>query len=75
MYVNVVYVVLIPAIDAVMKVSLQILQRVYHSLQEKEERIENGEDDLLDPEDHIFFIGAYEMPRWNWTHERSTFEK
>ncbi|KAH8113232.1 epsilon DNA polymerase [Phellopilus nigrolimitatus] len=61
--------------DAVMKVTLPILQRVYHGLQEKEERKDNGEDELLDPEDHLFFVDAYEIPLWHWSQTRSTFVK
>lgn len=58
-----------------MKVTLPILQRVYLSLQEKEEKKETGEDELLNPEDHIEFIDAYEMPLWHWSQARGTFEK
>ena len=58
-----------------MKVTLPILQRVYLSLQEKEEKKETGEDELLDPEDHMAFIDAYEMPLWHWSQARGTFEK
>ncbi|TDL29547.1 epsilon DNA polymerase [Rickenella mellea] len=61
--------------DAVMKVSLPLLQRAYHNLQEKEDRIENEDADVLDPEDHLFFIDSYDMPGWHWSNERSTFEK
>ncbi|KAI5124943.1 hypothetical protein M0805_007370 [Coniferiporia weirii] len=61
--------------DAVMKVTLPVLQRVYLNLQEKEEKMENGEDELLDPEDHLYFVDAYEMPLWHWSQTRSTFEK
>ncbi|KLO18036.1 epsilon DNA polymerase [Schizopora paradoxa] len=61
--------------DATMKVSLSVLQRVYAGLQEKEEREANEEDDLLNIEDHLFFVDAYEMPAWHWSQSRSTFEK
>lgn len=58
-----------------MKVSLPVLQHVYQILKEKGERNESGIDELLNPENHLFFIDAYEMPRWNWSQTRSTFEK
>lgn len=58
-----------------MKVSLPVLQRVYAGLQEKEDREANDEDDLLNIEDHLFFIDSYEMPAWHWSQSRSTFEK
>lgn len=58
-----------------MKVSLDMLKRVYISLQEQTERVENGMEDMLDPEDHLFFVDAYDMPRWVWSQERITFEK
>ena len=61
--------------DASMKVTLPILQRVYLNLQERNEKRETGEDDILDPEDHILFISAYDMPLWHWSSTRSTFEK
>ncbi|PAV20866.1 epsilon DNA polymerase [Pyrrhoderma noxium] len=61
--------------DASMKVTLPILQRVYLNLQERNEKRETGEDDILDPEDHILFISAYDMPLWHWSPTRSTFEK
>ena len=61
--------------DAVMKVSLPILQRVYKNMRDKEDRIESGNDDLLDPEDHMYFIDSYDLPAWHWSQTRSTFEK
>jgi DNA polymerase epsilon subunit 2 len=61
--------------DATMKVSLSILHRVYQSLQEKNERKENGEQEFLDPEEHLFFIDSYDMPLYRWSQTRSTFEK
>lgn len=57
-----------------MKVSLDVLHRVYEAFQ-------NGEGDgapkhtLLDPDNHLFVIDAFEMPLWNWSTERSTFER
>ena len=61
--------------DAIMKVTLPILQRVFHSIQEKEERKFEGAEEILDPEEHLFFVNAYDMPLWRWSQSRSTFEK
>ena len=58
-----------------MKVSLPILQRVFAHLQDKEEKKMNGVEELLDPEEHLYFIDAYEMPLWHWSQTRTTFEK
>ncbi|KAH9943488.1 epsilon DNA polymerase [Epithele typhae] len=59
--------------DAQMKVSLDVLSRVYDAFQ-------NGDDGdqrhaQLDPDSHFFLIDAYDMPLWNWSTERSTFER
>ena len=56
-----------------MKVSLSLLKRAYLTLQEKDENSDDG--DLLNPEDHLHFIDAYEMPQWHWSSERNTFER
>lgn len=58
-----------------MKVSLPILERVYHALNERTERQENGEQEFLDPHEHLFFVDAYDMPLFRWSQARSTFEK
>jgi DNA polymerase epsilon subunit 2 len=58
-----------------MKVTLPVLQRVYKHMQNSTERQDMDEDDILDPESHLFFIDAFEMPLWHWSPERSTFEK
>jgi DNA polymerase epsilon subunit 2 len=55
-----------------MKVSLAILQRVYESVQDQ--GIET-EKESIDPESHLFFIDAFDMPLWRWSQERGTFEK
>ncbi|KAF8974466.1 DNA polymerase epsilon, subunit B [Flammula alnicola] len=60
--------------DAIMKVSVDVLKRVYESLQDQGERTQ-VEKELIDPENHLFFIDAFEMPRWTWSQERGTFEK
>ncbi|KAL4076073.1 DNA polymerase alpha/epsilon subunit B-domain-containing protein [Scleroderma yunnanense] len=60
--------------DATMKVSLDILQRVYDALQDQASG-DTAETELLDPDSHLYFINAFEMPLWNWSYERGTFEK
>ena len=61
--------------DATMKVSLEILNRVYQTLQSSGDRRTRKEDGYLDPEDHLHFVDAFEMPLWHWTPERGSFEK
>ncbi|EKM59210.1 uncharacterized protein PHACADRAFT_181204 [Phanerochaete carnosa HHB-10118-sp] len=58
--------------DAQMKVSLEVLQRVYDTFQEGSDM---ADGDFLDPESHLYFIDAFEMPLWNWSTERSAFER
>jgi DNA polymerase epsilon subunit 2 len=58
-----------------MKVSLDILQRVYLALQDQGDKTNSVEKEIIDPESHIFFIDAYAMPLWHWSQERGTFEK
>ncbi|TFK43454.1 epsilon DNA polymerase [Crucibulum laeve] len=60
--------------DATMKVSLEVLQRVYESLQDQGQH-SAVEKDSIDPDSHLFFIDAFEMPRWQWSQERGTFER
>ncbi|KAF8165254.1 epsilon DNA polymerase [Crassisporium funariophilum] len=60
--------------DATMKVSVNVLKRVYESLQDQGERSQQ-EKEIIDPENHLFFVDAFEMPRWTWSPERGTFEK
>ena len=60
--------------DAIMKVSVDVLKRVYEALQDQGERTQI-EKELIDPENHMFFIDAFDMPRWTWSSERGTFEK
>lgn len=59
--------------DASMKVSLDILRRVYDALQDQGNPGEAEE--LLDPDSHLYFVDAFEMPSWHWSQERGTFEK
>lgn len=61
--------------DAVMKVSVTVLQRVYQLLQGSSTSASSIEQDVLDVEAHIFVVDAFEMPQWNWSSERSTFEE
>lgn len=58
-----------------MKVSLEVLQRVYDAFQSGGENGGQGEDDFLDPDNYLHFINAYEMPSWNWSAERTAFER
>lgn len=60
--------------DATMMVSVDVLKRVYEALQDQGERPQ-VEKELIDPEKLLFFIDAFEMPRWTWSPERGTFEK
>jgi DNA polymerase epsilon subunit 2 len=57
-----------------MKVSIEVLQRVYESLQDQGQRTDT-EKEAIDPENHLFVIDAFEMPLWHWSPERGTFEK
>lgn len=57
-----------------MKVSLHVLQRVYENFQGGGDG-QTEEQELLDPENHLFIINAFDMPLWNWSLERGTFEK
>lgn len=57
-----------------MKVSLDVLQRVYEGLQDRGEST-HVEHELIDPDNHLFTIDAYDMPRWVWSQERGTFER
>ncbi|KAH9039302.1 DNA polymerase epsilon subunit B [Lactarius pseudohatsudake] len=61
--------------DASMKVSLQILNRVYQNLQTSGDQRSRKEDAYLDPDDHLHFVNAHDMPLWHWSPERGSFEK
>jgi DNA polymerase epsilon subunit 2 len=58
-----------------MKVMLPILKRVYELLQVSGDQRTGVNDMYLDPDTHLWFIDAFEMPTWHWSHERSTFER
>ena len=34
-----------------------------------------GELEILDPNHHFFIIDPFEMPNWQWSIERKTFDK
>lgn len=68
--------------DATMKVSIEVLKKVYMSLQDQDEGggggggVEGAEyRDGLNPENHLWFVDSYEMPRWHWSNERGAFER
>lgn len=61
--------------DAAMKASVTVLQRVYQLLQGSTSSASSIEQDILDVDAHIFVVDAFEMPQWNWSSERSTFEQ
>lgn len=56
-----------------MKVSIEVLQKVYERLQDQGQS--QVEAEALDPDSHLHFINAFEMPSWHWSIERGTFEK
>ncbi|KAI0081719.1 epsilon DNA polymerase [Panus rudis PR-1116 ss-1] len=60
--------------DAPMKVSLDVLKRVYDAFQNGDNGKEEEDLEFLDPESHLYYINAFEMPLWNWSHEKSAFE-
>lgn len=60
--------------DAQMKVSVQILQRVYDAFQGGDGKSQ-GENDFLDPDEHLRIVDAHDMPLWNWSNEKGAFEK
>ena len=60
-------------------VSRVILQRVYDGMAPggdgKTGHSHDLDGDSLDPEHHLFVIDAFEMPSWNYSNERKTFER
>ncbi|TFK23244.1 epsilon DNA polymerase [Coprinopsis marcescibilis] len=60
--------------DATMKVSIDVLRRVYEGLQDRGEDA-HVQHEFIDPDNHLFIVNAYEMPRWVWSQERGTFER
>ena len=62
--------------DAEMVVRLDVLQRIYETMQSSQAaRDTDFVDDHLDTDSQLFFVDAFEMPMWHWSPERSTFEK
>lgn len=57
-----------------MKVAVEVLKRVYEAMHDQGDRSQ-AERELIDPENHLFVIDAFEMPRWTWSQERGSFEK
>lgn len=62
-------------LDAGTKVSIDILKRVYSALQNSGEGGPQDDEAYLDPDDYLFFVNAFDMPLWNWSDERGTFDK
>ncbi|KAI0091984.1 epsilon DNA polymerase [Irpex rosettiformis] len=61
--------------DAQMKVSLNVLMRVYETLQAGGDTAGAEDEEYLDVDGNLHFIDAYEMPLWNWSTERVAFER
>ncbi|KAH9844250.1 epsilon DNA polymerase [Rhodofomes roseus] len=61
--------------DAQMKVSLDVLQRVYDAFQNSGDNPAEEEQEAIDPDSHLHFIDAFDMPLWHWSQERSSFER
>lgn len=58
-----------------MKVSKDVLERVFNSFEERKERTDDNMVEMLDPDRHLHFVDAFDMPLWNWSVERGSFEK
>lgn len=61
--------------DAQMKVSLDVLRRVYDAFQTGGDGAGADDDEYLDANGNLHFINAYEMPLWSWSTERVAFER
>lgn len=61
--------------DAAMKVTVEVLQRVYDNMQDQGDHINDAGEEYLDPDSHLHVVDAYDMPLWNWSLERGTFER
>ncbi len=66
--------ILILRLDAQMKVSLDVLKRVYENFQGADGQGQNG-GERLDPDSHLYVVNAFNMPLWNWSQEKSAFER
>jgi len=58
-----------------MKVSLEVLGRVYDNMRNQGDRSLEDSKETLDPNSHLHVVDAFDMPLWNWSGERGTFEK
>ena len=58
-----------------MKVSLDVLGRVYGNMRNQGDRSLEDSRETLDPDSHLHFVDAFDMPLWHWSVERGTFEK
>ncbi|KAG8760539.1 DNA-directed DNA polymerase epsilon, subunit B [Serendipita sp. 396] len=59
-------------------VTKPLLQRVYETVVEKSTAaVTDGSQssEIWDPDHHLYFIDAFEMPRWHYSLERKAFEK
>ncbi|KAG8835941.1 DNA-directed DNA polymerase epsilon, subunit B [Serendipita sp. 399] len=59
-------------------VTKPLLQRVYETVVEKSTAaVVDGSQssEVWDPDHHLYFIDAFEMPRWHYSLERKAFEK
>jgi DNA polymerase epsilon subunit 2 len=68
----------IPCLDCSTIVTRPILQRVYEDLVEKSSSSVPGGsqgNELWDPDHHLHFINAFDMPRWHYSQERKVFER
>ena len=63
------------ASDAAMKVSLEVLGRVYDNMRNQGDRSLEDSNETLDPDSHLHIVDAFDMPLWHWSGERGTFEK
>ncbi|KIM90898.1 hypothetical protein PILCRDRAFT_94563 [Piloderma croceum F 1598] len=61
--------------DAAMKVSLEVLGRVYDNMRNQGDRPLEDSKEMLDPDSHLHVVDAFDMPLWHWSGERGTFEK
>ena len=56
----------------------EIIERVYELVSEAavvDSSKGAGDLEILDPNHHFFIIDPFEMPNWQWSIERKTFEK
>jgi hypothetical protein len=58
-----------------MKVSRSVLERVYETFQLSQEDPLTAGTVYLDPETNFYVIDAFELPLWNWSIEKSGFDK